>query len=67
MGVEKLLKELFDYQRFESVPALQSMIGETEERYSFGELSDDVMSALSAAGDPYARLTGIKKRDKDSG
>jgi len=67
MGVEKLLTELFDFQRFEADPALKSVIDETEERYSFGELSDDVMSTLSAAGDPYTRIPDPRKRSKDSG
>ena len=67
MDAEKLLRELFELQRFESDPALKSIIDETEERYPFGELSDDIMSTLSAAGDPYTRITEPRKRKKDSG
>ena len=64
MDAEKLLTELFDYQCFESNSALQSVIDETEERYFGRELSDDVLNTLSAAGDPYTRITDFKKRNK---
>ena len=51
MELEKLLEGLFDFQRFERDPALQSVIDPVEERYFHKELSDDELSMLSAAGD----------------
>ena len=64
MDVQKLLAGLFDYQHFESEPALQSMIDEVRPRYLTKELSDDTLSTLSAAGDPYTQITDAKKRNK---
>ena len=54
MDVDKLLEALFDYQRLERAPALQSVLDEVEARYFGEELSDDVMTTLAAAGDPYS-------------
>ena len=54
-NMESLLARLFDFQRFEKNEALQSVIDETEERFRFGELSEDDLEQLSAAGDPYSR------------
>lgn len=55
MDTEKLLKELFDLQRFEQEPTLQSVLDEVEARY-FGEaLTDDTMHQLSAAGEPFSQ------------
>ena len=54
MDVDKLLEALFDYQRLERAPALQSVLDEVEARYFGEELSDDVMTTLAAAGDPFA-------------
>ena len=64
MDVKKLLTELFEFQQFENDAALQSIIDETEKRYLSTELSENVLSELSAAGDPYAQITGPKKREK---
>ena len=66
MDVQKLLTELFDLQRFEEEPALQSIIDETEARYLGTELSDADLSSLSAAGDPYTQITDPKKRNETS-
>ena len=55
MNMERLLECLFDFQRFEHNGALQSVIDETEGRYGFGELCEDELDRLSAAGDPYLR------------
>lgn len=46
---EKILKILFDYQRFEGNEKLKDMIAETEARYQ-DELSDDELELVSAAG-----------------
>ena len=54
MDMEKLLESLFDLQRFERAPALQGLLGEVEERYFSEELSDDALTTLAAAGDPFA-------------
>ena len=49
--MEKKLKALFDYQRFEKNERLAKFIGETESRYA-KELSDDELSLVNAAGEP---------------
>lgn len=48
--MEKKLKKLFDYQRFENNPRLEALIQETESRYS-AELSDDDLMMVAAAGE----------------
>ena len=64
MDMEKLLTGLFDFQRFESDPALQSVIDEVDARYSGRELSDDELEMFSAAGDPYLQMLNPNKRDE---
>ena len=64
MDTEGLLKGLFDFQRFEGDPALQRLIEETEARYFREELSDDALSMVSAAGDPFSRPPDPMKRDE---
>lgn len=49
--MEKKLKKLFDYQRFEQNDKLEKLIHETESRYAKG-LSDDDLSFVNAAGEP---------------
>lgn len=48
--MEKKLKKLFDYQRFEKNPRLEALIQETESRYS-AEMSDDDLLMVAAAGE----------------
>lgn len=48
--MEKKLKQLFDFQRFEKNQKLDKMIQETENYYS-KELSDKELSFVAAAGD----------------
>lgn len=51
--MEKKLKQLFDYQLFENNPRLAAMLSRTHEKYDFsddGELSDDEVEELNAAG-----------------
>ena len=55
MEMEKLLTSLFDYQRFEKNPSLQSIIDEVEGRYSVTEVTDDELEMLAAAGDPFGQ------------
>ena len=63
MDTKKLLTELFDLQRFERDPALQRVIDEVEERFFGDELSEDELSMLSAAGDPYLQIKDPNKKD----
>lgn len=63
METEQLLTGLFDLQRFERNPALQSVIEEVEARYFSKELPDDAMRMVSAAGDPYLQPPDPKIRD----
>ena len=51
--MEKELIQLFDYQLFENNPRLAAMLSRTHEKYDFsgdGELSDDEVEELNAAG-----------------
>lgn len=48
--MEKKIKKLFDYQRFEKNEKLEKLIRDTESRYA-KELSDDDLSHVSAAGE----------------
>ena len=50
--MEALLKRLFDYQKFERNPALQSVLDEIAPRCESRALSDEELNGLSAAGDP---------------
>lgn len=47
--MEKKLKSLFEYQRFENNPRLAKLIAETEARYA-DALSDDDLLYVNAAG-----------------
>ena len=49
--MEKKLKTLFDYQRFEPSPRLEKLIRNTESR-GRRELSDDEAEMVAAAGSP---------------
>ena len=49
--MEKKLKKLFDYQRFEKNEKLEKLIRETESRYA-KELSNDDLTLVNAAGGP---------------
>ncbi len=60
--MEKKLKKLFDYQRFEKNEKLEKLIRETESRYA-GELSDDDLTLVNAAGEftmPGGTISGNK-------
>jgi len=48
--MEGKLKTLFDYQKFESNSALQSVIDSVHARYAVKELSLDEMEWVAAAG-----------------
>ncbi|MBQ0091765.1 MAG: hypothetical protein KBS45_00350 [Clostridiales bacterium] len=57
---ETLLRTLFDYQRFEPNARLSSLIAESEKRQN-GELSDDDLSRVAAAGEP--ELNELRKTE----
>ena len=48
--MDRKLKMLFDYQRFEKNQRLEELIRETESRYA-KELSEEDLSLVSAAGE----------------
>ena len=64
LDMEKLLTGLFDFQKFEADPTLQRLIDEVEGRLTIEELSDDALSLLSAAGNPYSQSLDLKKRNE---
>ncbi len=49
--MEKKLKMLFDYQRFEKNAKLEKLISETQDSFA-KELSDDELLFVNAAGEP---------------
>ena len=63
LDTERLLTELFDFQRFERDPALGRVIDEVAERLAGSELSEDELDTVSAAGDPYSGMRRPGKRD----
>jgi len=48
--MERRLKNLFDYQRFENNPRLARLIDETEQRYVITAIDDEDLELVSAAG-----------------
>ncbi len=58
--MEGKLKTLFDYQKYEENPALQSVIDSVHSRYTARKLSLDELEWVAAAGMP-----GIKPEDKN--
>lgn len=56
--MDKMLKALFDFQKFSGNSQLEAMIRDTESRYG-NALSDDDLEYVNAAGDTYH-----PKRDK---
>ena len=63
MDTEKLLRDLFDFQRFERNEALQSVIEEAEAQGIGVELTDDELEQLSAAGDPFSSASDRIRED----
>lgn len=47
--MEKLLKSLFEFQRFEQNPRLSHLIAQTEDQH-FRALDDDALWQVNAAG-----------------
>ena len=62
--MEKMLKNVFDYQRFSPNSKLAALIEATERRYS-AALDDDDMGLVSAAGVP--ELPKDEEGDKHDG
>ena len=65
--MEKLLRELFDRQRFEGHGALAKAVDDVQSRYFGGglELSEEELDLVSAAGEPASagiRLNEDKKK-----
>ena len=59
--MERKLKSLFDYQKFEKKSRLEQIIKEVND--SGEELSDDTLSLVDAAGDLLVNI--INKKDKE--
>ncbi len=57
--MENKLKKLFDFQKFEGNPVLQSVIDSVHARYQRQELSLDDMETVAAAG------IAVKPTDKN--
>ena len=64
--MERTLKSLFDFQKFEGNSDLQKVIDSTHSRYAVRELSLDEMEWVAAAGIPEInnRKTGKDADDK---
>ena len=62
--MQKTLKSLFDFQKFEGNPALQQVIDSVHARYAVRELSLDEMDWVAAAGTPDQKPG---KKDEDAG
>lgn len=60
--MERKLKTLFDYQKFEGNQALQSVIDSVHSRYARKELDLEDLEWVSAAGTP-----GVYPGNKDKG
>ena len=65
MNMERKLKKLFDFQRFEKNPRLQCVINRVDESYAAAELSDYELSMLSAAGDANLHAAEFCERGKE--
>ena len=64
--MERTLKSLFDFQKFEGNSDLQKVIDSTHSRYAVRELSLDEMEGVAAAGIPEInnQKTGKDADDK---
>ncbi len=63
--MERKLKSLFDFQKFEGNPALQGVIDSVHSRYSARELNLDELEWVNAAGIPGV-FPGKKGEEKDT-
>ena len=62
--MEALLKNLFDFQRFEEEPGLAEIIQDTMERYGTEDhvLSDEDLALVNAAGEAVMREDWLTRR-----
>ena len=61
--MENILKNLFDYQKFENNENLDRIIKDSRDRHSV-KLSDDTLYLLNAAGDIFKNNSLKKKIQK---
>ena len=61
--MERTLKSLFDFQKFEGNSDLQKVIDSTHSRYAVRELSLDEMEWVSAAGAPETNPAAGRKNE----
>ena len=62
--MEKTLRRLFDYQRFEDNEDLRKIVDSVHARYASRELSMDEMSMVNAAGEPEMSLKHEKEQPR---
>ena len=62
--MEKTLRQLFDFQKFEGNAELQSVIDSVHARYASRELSLDEMDLVSAAGVPENAFKKDEEKNK---
>ena len=60
--IEKKLRSLFDFQKYEGNPALQQVIDSVHARHSARELSLEELEWVAAAGTPDMKS---EKKDED--
>ncbi len=63
MIMEAALNRLFDYQSYETNPALEAIINAVHSRYAGRELSLDDLDMVSAAGVPETILQTKESKD----
>ena len=61
--MERLLKGLFDFQKYENNAALRSVVDSVHCRYSAQELSLENLEQIFAAGTPLSRDLNKKTED----
>ena len=61
--MDKTLKRLFDFQKFEQNEDLQQIINSVHARYGVRELSLDDLSQVNAAGDPALMAQNKEKEN----
>lgn len=62
--MEKTLKRLFDFQKFEGNSELQQVIDSVHARYSARELDLSEMEYIAAAGVPMPEKTDRQKKQE---
>ena len=62
--MERKLRQIFDYQRFEGNMALNQVINGVHSRYGVRELSLDELETVAAAGAPEAEIRPKGEEEK---